>query len=283
VEIVGGVPTTQYRGTIHLDRVVSLLREDGKRDLARVMERLIRAESATTIPVEVWVDDKGLVRRMRQIQTMPTEPGSPTLRMDMVISFDDFGVEPDIRIPPAHKVFDATPLVQAELGLIGSRKRPPQKATATTHSSPSFRRRVGGLCTDMKADFARLEEKGEAVSDRAAEVAKWEGLASPRTKRAFQRMATTVLEPMIGAADHFLARLERLTPPVALKDEYERYLHLTAVQIDLIRALSRAFQVADYRLIDRLDARLDDKRLESELKRLAAKLGASVCEQDGDG
>jgi hypothetical protein len=233
------------------------------------------------MPVEVWVDDGGLVRRMRQVMSIPTSPGAPGLEMDMRIDLYDFGAAPKIEIPPASKVFDTTPLLEAELGLSGKgkRERSGKAVQAGPPLSPStFRTRVAKVCREMKRKFRPYERRGDALGRRAKRVAQARGLNSPATKRAFQQAAIQVFEPMIRIAEPALERLEGLKAPPALANEMGRYLRLSERQIDLIRSMTRALEIGELELVDRLDDQLD--RLEAPAKRLGRSLGGSACESD---
>jgi hypothetical protein len=59
--------------------------------------------------VSVWLDRKEMVRRVAM--DMPFAlPGQPTSSMSMSFDYYDFGVAPEIAIPPASDTFDATEL-----------------------------------------------------------------------------------------------------------------------------------------------------------------------------
>ena len=83
---VRGVPTVHYRGTV---------------------------ESADGgVPVEFWIDDDGLVRRMAvefDFKLMGT--GNPA-HMSQSIDYFDFGIEVDVRLPPKDKVKDVKELLE---------------------------------------------------------------------------------------------------------------------------------------------------------------------------
>jgi hypothetical protein len=109
-EKIRGVETTHYSGTIAVATQADRLRELGAEELAHRSEM----EGSPTA-VEAWVDDKGLMRRMRIVQTAPQVEGDETTTMDMRMDFFDFGIEPVIEVPDDDEVFDATSL--AEEGL----------------------------------------------------------------------------------------------------------------------------------------------------------------------
>jgi hypothetical protein len=109
-EKIRGVETTHYSGTIAVATQADRLREVGADELA---ERSEKEGSATA--VEAWVDDRGLMRRMKMVQSSPQVEGEGTTTMDMRMDFFDFGIEPVIEVPDSDEVFDATSL--AEEGL----------------------------------------------------------------------------------------------------------------------------------------------------------------------
>jgi hypothetical protein len=277
-ENVRGASTTRYRGTIDLERVVSMLREEGKADVALVMERMLKGES-TSIPVEVWIDENGLVRRVRQVMTIPTNTGDPGLQMDMQITLYDFGVKPRIQLPPASEVFDTTPLLEAQLGLSGvgpdRRARKPAKARSQL-SRTAFRARVGEVCSELKREFAPFERKSEALGRSTGHLIVQQGLDSPATKRALRQMAVFFERVVPIAADGY-DRLVRIAPPADLEDRYRRYLSLGERQIGLFRAMARALELGDFELTRRLNHRVE--KLEQPTKRLAKRLGARACEE----
>ncbi len=112
-EVVRGVRTTRYSGTIDLNRFASLLRDEGETDAAKQYEGL--AKLAPPSGVEVWVDAKGLLRRMTMAMQFPTSPSGVSLTANMQMDFFDFGAKPSIDLPPESEVFDATSLAQAQL------------------------------------------------------------------------------------------------------------------------------------------------------------------------
>ena len=105
-EEVRGVPTTHYRGSISLDRLAEELGEPG----ADFVDRL-RQMGLESIPVEVWIDDEGLPRRMSYALTFSSqETTGQGASTELVMEFFDYGKEVTVRIPPARKVADAADL-----------------------------------------------------------------------------------------------------------------------------------------------------------------------------
>jgi hypothetical protein len=99
-ETVRGVETTHYRATVDLDRVVEAA-EPEVRDATRVWIDLLKKQlDLGEVPIDVWVDEDGLVRRIEQEYEIS---GTQTqIRMEL----DDFGIEVDAEAPPADEVID---------------------------------------------------------------------------------------------------------------------------------------------------------------------------------
>jgi hypothetical protein len=107
---VRGVMTTHYRGTIGVDTQAERLRDLGAEELAGRVE-----EESSPTRVGAWIDDEGLVRRMRIVHTQPKVDDEGTTTIDMRMDFFDFGSEPEIELPDSDEVFDATALTEEEL------------------------------------------------------------------------------------------------------------------------------------------------------------------------
>ena len=112
-EEVRGVPTTRYRGMVNASENAEHLREQGLDDLAAAAE-----EDETPLTVEVWIDADSLIRRMRYLRS-PDEGDEKPETVDMRIDFFDFGISPEIGVPEESEVFDATPMLEAELEKAG--------------------------------------------------------------------------------------------------------------------------------------------------------------------
>jgi hypothetical protein len=53
------------------------------------------------------------------VMNIPTQPGAPTLTMDMRMDLYDFGARPRIELPDPVSVYDATPTLERELDAAG--------------------------------------------------------------------------------------------------------------------------------------------------------------------
>jgi hypothetical protein len=93
-ETVRGVSTTHYKGTIDLKKV-----QGG--------EQLTQIAGTSKLPVDVWVDENGFVRRQKWTEKLSGEGGEQT---DVEIAMDlyDFGAPVVALVPPPRDVTDFT-------------------------------------------------------------------------------------------------------------------------------------------------------------------------------
>jgi hypothetical protein len=101
-EEVRGVPTTHYEGTVDLTKVA----EDAPPDIAEQYRKLAQLAPSTEVPLEAWVDEDGLVRRIRLEQSL-----GENATMTMEEEFYDFGADVDVAPPPDDQVVDLTGLL----------------------------------------------------------------------------------------------------------------------------------------------------------------------------
>lgn len=99
-ETVRGVPTTRYRLTLDLARLIETASEQQRAQLREELE----GRERKTAPVEVSIDDVGLARRIRFV--IDGDPVS--------IDFFDFGIAVDVQAPPAAEVEDLDLLFAGE-------------------------------------------------------------------------------------------------------------------------------------------------------------------------
>jgi hypothetical protein len=117
-EQVGRISTTRYRAVIDLDDYADALREEGKDEMADLYEKYGELAPDPT-EVEAWVESHKILRQLRMVMEIPTQPGGPTLTMDMRMDFFDFGARPRIELPDPASVYDATPTLERELDAAG--------------------------------------------------------------------------------------------------------------------------------------------------------------------
>jgi hypothetical protein len=112
---VRGVPTRRYQATITAAGMTSALRAQGKDELADMFEGVTLAEP---VHVEVCIDGKGMLRRIRTLTTVLAEGKAVTTTV--VTDLFDFGIHPSIEAPDASEVYDLTPALEEKLGEVGS-------------------------------------------------------------------------------------------------------------------------------------------------------------------
>lgn len=107
-EEVRGVATTRYRMTVDLAKVAEQAPEDAR----AAIESLVAGTGLETVPVEVWIDADGLVRRLdldyRGMELAPGERGDMDLRMELY----DYGVGAEVELPPSDEVMPFEELLE---------------------------------------------------------------------------------------------------------------------------------------------------------------------------
>lgn len=106
---VRGVPTTRYRATVDLARAIDQAPSDEREALRSQLEEL--DASLQPVPVEVWIDDEGLPRRIVMdfgalASSAMGADGTATMTMELF----DYGEEVDIDVPDPS---ETTPISEA--------------------------------------------------------------------------------------------------------------------------------------------------------------------------
>lgn len=110
---VRGVKTTGYQATVDLDRYPNLVAPSQRASVARGVQSLEAAMGLHTIPMEVWIDKSGLVRRLGM--SFPECASGTKFQFGMNVDLYDFGPQSTPRLPAASEVYDLTPLVARDL------------------------------------------------------------------------------------------------------------------------------------------------------------------------
>ena len=109
-EQIDGVATTHYAGAVDLDKVPAADDPTTKPALDRLKAQL----RSSLLPVDVWVDDGGKLKRVGQTVTVPATPGAPAgtpTSSTTTITFSDVGSAPAVVPPPADQVADVSSLL----------------------------------------------------------------------------------------------------------------------------------------------------------------------------
>jgi hypothetical protein len=107
-ETVHGFETTHYRGTLDLAEALKQLPRDMRADFGRETAELRRELGSLTMPFDVWLDDDGLVRRMK---LTIEAAGARGFTMSMTVDITEYGNDVTLPIPPEEKVTDLTEML----------------------------------------------------------------------------------------------------------------------------------------------------------------------------
>jgi hypothetical protein len=109
-EDVRGVSSSHYRATLHLKKLLALATGDGV-DSPLNLDSMLAQAGISSIPVDVWVDDESLLRRMEMNFAMnPAGTGSGSASFSLTLDVFDYGKPLFIELPPADQVADASVL-----------------------------------------------------------------------------------------------------------------------------------------------------------------------------
>src|SRR3984893_17197425 len=113
---INGVPSTHYSATLQMSRILDRLPGDQQAAAKAALEKL---GSAGNIPVEVWVDSQGRVRRMQMSlsglagASGPAAAAAAGIGGSITIDFKSYGAGPAVVAPPASEVFDMSKMLKA--------------------------------------------------------------------------------------------------------------------------------------------------------------------------
>ena len=121
-ETVNGVPTTHYSATLQMSRILDRLPGDQQAAARAALEKLGAAGSAAGgIPVEVWVDAQGRVRRMQMslgglagaaAGAAGSTGAAAGIGGSITIDFKSYSPVPAVVAPPAGEVFDMSDMLK---------------------------------------------------------------------------------------------------------------------------------------------------------------------------
>jgi hypothetical protein len=110
-DTVRGVKTTHYKGVSNLDKLAESVPAADRKAAKATSEQLTKLTGITSIPVEAWIDSKGLVRRVGMKLDYNKLPGSDQgMSVDLTEDLYDFGVKVDVTPPPSDETYDITNL-----------------------------------------------------------------------------------------------------------------------------------------------------------------------------
>lgn len=106
-ETVNGVQTTHYKATVDVRRMIAHLERTNPK-AASSMQHAMALTGTSSEPVDVWIDDQGLLRQETVHTGMPAQGTSMTFTMNL----SDFGVAVDVTAPPASQTSDFMKLLR---------------------------------------------------------------------------------------------------------------------------------------------------------------------------
>lgn len=127
-ETVGGVKTAHLRGTVKLSDYLEALPADRRRRAEKALKELEKLPGADRrsfdrpTPLDMWIDEDNLVRRMTSKATIPAQNGVPEGRYEMTMDFKDFGTALKIDRPSSGEVWDATDSITEALDSAAARQ-----------------------------------------------------------------------------------------------------------------------------------------------------------------
>lgn len=112
IEQVAGVETTHYSGTVDLDAAYDGLPDDTRGELKQAIAQARKQFGHGAMPVGVWVDGDGLLRRM----TITLESGGNSavdFGIQMTMEIPQYGIAMQLPIPKDGDVTDVSDLLPA--------------------------------------------------------------------------------------------------------------------------------------------------------------------------
>jgi len=98
-ETVHGARTTQYRTSIDVAKMTNAVPEGQREALGSMIDQLVKQTGLDSIPVDVWVGEDGLVRKLVMTLTMKQPGGSDSATASMTFELFDYGEPVHITLP----------------------------------------------------------------------------------------------------------------------------------------------------------------------------------------
>jgi hypothetical protein len=105
-ETVRGVLTTRYAATIDVEKAAEQAAGASRTQVHALVHKLLEKTGQSTLPVEVWVDGQGRVRKITL--ALATKAGGQSGTAHLTLEYFNFGAPPTITAPPPSEVFDIT-------------------------------------------------------------------------------------------------------------------------------------------------------------------------------
>lgn len=114
-EDVRGVSTTHYTARITLKDALDAAGGTDRASLEAVLDGLGEGAAGMEVPVDAWLDDQGLPRRIKiEMDLTGMDPSIPAgASMTVTMEMFDYGIAVDVQAPPADQVTDMTEMMGA--------------------------------------------------------------------------------------------------------------------------------------------------------------------------
>lgn len=112
---VRGVESTHYRATVDLRKYPEVVPPADREGARRSIDRLIEISGDAEMPMEVWVGEDRMVRRMKWEQSVKPPGQQQVQRSTFVTEFYDFDAQVRVDPPDDDDAKDVTEQVKAEL------------------------------------------------------------------------------------------------------------------------------------------------------------------------
>jgi hypothetical protein len=115
IETVGteelrGTETSHYRATIDPADYEKLAPEEQREQLGALVDEIVGTSGIGKIPVDVWLDASGMVRKVAMTFAATPPGGAETAESSVSFELWDYGEPVTIELPPASEVVDASAL-----------------------------------------------------------------------------------------------------------------------------------------------------------------------------
>jgi hypothetical protein len=114
-EKVRGVETTHYKADLEMRKAVDHVPAARRAEAERAVDKIVEISGTEGFPMEVWIDDDKLIRRMRMDFEMNNPAFGGELDMDMTMELFDYGAPVSIEAPDDDEVRDLTDIVAEQL------------------------------------------------------------------------------------------------------------------------------------------------------------------------
>ncbi len=112
-DTVRGVSTTHYHATIDLGRYPKLLPAGQQAAAQRSVSTLESALGGHMLPIDAWIDNRNLVRRIGL--NFSECVASQHVQFGMTMDLYGYGLQPRTQLPASRNAFDLTPLLASSL------------------------------------------------------------------------------------------------------------------------------------------------------------------------